>query len=341
MKACLFFLALFVYINCFSQENNNVVLTKLIVYKVLNESFTTEQKPEAIKLFNILTDTNVIYHYDCYEENPLFNNKYKYDGVAIINKLSNKEICSSIYIEIIKTLQHPSLPNDYYDSLINRDYSKEDFPVFSFSEKWVYNTVNFQFYKKVNAIAPKVRVYSLYKEEFLGYKPLLHILFNNSAFESANWTLKNVQYDVCINYYIKRREDVCFGFWTVGDNIEASDRYGFMEHVFTSIDNGTIKAYKDKNKTIEIKSTDDIILSYDSIYCDPVFPPWEESLVVIANKMVNSDLIGIRFVEDWFFDIEKQSFIKKVKAIGFMIEEFDDKTFKSIGYKPLFWVFFD
>lgn len=335
MKRCILFLSLFLCIHSIAQEENRVVMTKLIVYKVLNESFTSEQNTEAVKLFNILTDTNVIYHYDCYEWNPLIDNKYKYDDGEHVYKLSNKEVRSSIYVKTIKTLQHPSKPNDYYDSIIYRDYSIEDFYAFSFSERWEYDTVDFKFYKKANAIAPMVSLFNSQKE-LMGYVTLLHFLLNNNTSENVVWSIKNVQYDVCINEYFSTGE--CFSnSWSVYENIEATDRYDFMEYVFSSIDNASIKAYKDKNKTIEVNSVNEFIeYNYDTLAGQ-----YFDTIIMSVYDISLNEFSHLRFIEDWCFDVENQCFMKKVKAIGFVREEWDKKTFKSKGYRPLFWVFFD
>jgi hypothetical protein len=126
-----------------------------------------------------------------------------------------------------------------------------------------------------------------------------------------------------------------------------------MEYVFRCIDNNSINAYMDSNKTIKINSTEDITLGYDTITLSRNYPPYEKYDTVVVNNMNVEDISGIRFVEDWYFDIKQQTFIKEVKAMGVLLGNYnwdglyDDKYVRLtredeyLAKTPAFWIFFD
>jgi Gliding motility associated protein GldN len=343
MKASILFLSLFLCIHSIAQEENRAVMTNLIEYGVSNYDFTQDQNAEAIKLFNILIDTNVIYNYDCYKGNPLVNNKYKYDGAANLNILSNKEVAYSIYpIDTVK--RYDDILRSYVIDVLRDDYTKEVFPSFSFSERWEYDTVDFQFYKKVNIISLGTSVFTE-ENEYMGGLPLLYVKLKEGCLNDTNLMMKDMVCDVFIN-------SAEFGNWSINDNIEASSRYDFFDFIYSEVDNGKINAYQDFEKNTrfysaeEIKSSSDTLIRMDTIsalFDDNGFVTSFCGLPIMGGRNEIGSYHMVRFIEDWYFDVKQQVFIKRVKAIGFLVPEYDYEKEWVIYHvsTPVFWIFFD
>jgi len=69
-------------------------------------------------------------------------------------------------------------------------------------------------------------------------------------------------------------------------------------------------------------------------------PPYDMIDTVLVTEIRLSDIKRLRFLEEWSMDNKTLAFTKKVAGICPMVERHSE-TGELLGYKPLFWVFFD
>lgn len=334
-KLFVFFSMVFPLLALAQQGKNTVLLTQYITYRV-NTSDYKNYKEFGEKLFDVLTDTNQIYNYSCYKDNPFIENFYNYTD----NKskpFDKQELYKRIYFgrynfstRVPDTLY---FPKDQW-----RNFRNDTTQLFYFGESWEYDTVNINFIKKVNFISPGVKDYD---NDFAlkGYDPIFCIVMKQPFESDTLLRLNNAIYDVKINY------DWFPGAMNTIENIEPTERLTFLKFIFSGIYKGQIKAYNDSAG----------ISPVESIRKKMKYLPdrWIHSggqldtIIEIEYNIEIEDINKIRFIEDWVFDNTHQCFVKKVKAMGFIADpeennlgddhEFVDKHNKN----PLFWIIFE
>ena len=132
------------------------------------------------------------------------------------------------------------------------------------------------------------------------------------------------------------------------ENLEDSKRKKIIPLLIKKVRSGELKAYKpqiNNNKLLLCNDTSCVMsleeienVLYDSIQ---VFVETEVSdshtpAIVSVPKDLN-DMIGLGFVEEWYFDDKKNQFIKKVNAISILEKRLDENG-NLCGYKTLFYI---
>ena len=340
--------------------STTVVLTNDITYRVDVSDFK-EYKLFGEKLFDLLTDSNKLTNYQCYEWNPFEYAFTAYPKVKL-KPLSNWQISRRIYYG----KDYPSINEDggVTNGLIDRfNYKSDTTQLFRFSEKWIYDTVNLKFYKRVDFIRPTVKFFL--DSELKGTRAPYSVMLKQSSIIDTFLYLPNVQYDVLINNSLDPN-----GNWEPDNNIEPTERITFLKFILYNIFDGKIKAYKDSAKTQLITQVEDILnIKYtdelrkiekeylDKRYPNEMFDGYDTHREFYYRGTIEA-INKIRFIEDWIFDDTHQCFLKKVKAMGFMaydqefVRDDEKEVIRVLGKeyekyfvnnprkKPLFWIFF-
>jgi len=149
-----------------------------------------------------------------------------------------------------------------------------------------------------------------------------------------NVVTKRIQYDVPI-----RNADTDMDWWV--QNIEGSNREKLVQDILSQVKGGKVKAYdfiSYKPFTPEEIAT--MMKRVDTISVERSTPPYDLVDTVLVSEIRLSDIVKIRFLEEWSMNDKTLVFTKKVAGICPMAERHTDSG-ELRGYKPLFWVFFD
>ena len=111
---------------------------------------------------------------------------------------------------------------------------------------------------------------------------------------------------------------------------------------------GELKAYKpqiNNNKLLLCNDTSCVmsLQEIENVFYDSVTVLVETEVsdsltpALIAVPKDLNDMIGLGFVEEWYFDDKKNQFIKKVNAISILEKRLDEYG-NLCGYKTLFYI---
>jgi hypothetical protein len=156
----------------------------------------------------------------------------------------------------------------------------------------------------------------------------------NGESPDKNIVTKRIQYDVLI-----RNTDPEMDWWV--QNLEGSNREKLLKDIFQQVTNGQVKAYDFLScKLLTSGEIQDMVKHVDSISVERSTPPYDLVDTVMVKEIRLSDVVKLRFLEEWTMNEKTLAFTKKVAGICPMIERHTDSG-ELRGYKPLFWVFFD
>ena len=156
----------------------------------------------------------------------------------------------------------------------------------------------------------------------------------NGESPDKNVVTKRIQYDVPI-----RNSEPDMDWWV--QNIEGSNREKLLKDIIQQVSNGEVKAYDFLScKPFTKDEIKDMMKHVDSISVERSTPPYDLVDTVMVTEIRLSDIVKLRFLEEWSMNEKTLAFSKKVAGICPMIERRTDSG-ELRGYKPLFWVFFD
>lgn len=157
---------------------------------------------------------------------------------------------------------------------------------------------------------------------------------NRDENKEKNIVTQRIQYDVLI-----RNTEPDMDWWV--QNIEGSNREMLVKNIIKQVTEGKVKAYDFLSytpfTTDEIKT---MMKRIDSISVERSTPPYDLVDTVMISEIRLSEIVKLRFLEEWSMNEKTLAFTKKVAGICPMAERLTE-TGEVRGYKPLFWVFFD
>jgi len=162
------------------------------------------------------------------------------------------------------------------------------------------------------------------------------VLLSCKSGESSDNDLvtKRIQYDVVI-----QNPETDMDWWV--QNIEGSNREKLIRSIIQRVTEGEVKAYDFIScKPYSVSEIQNIMKRTDSISMESPIPPYDMVDTVLVTEIRLSDIKKLRFLEEWSMDNKTLAFTKKVAGICPMVERHSE-TGELLGYKPLFWVFFD
>ena len=144
---------------------------------------------------------------------------------------------------------------------------------------------------------------------------------------------EKIQYDVSIK---SGNPDI--DWWI--DNIEGSYRDKLVSMLLTNALNGEIDVY---DYFTNNKLTDNE-LAYirgrtDTILLQSPDPPYNDTTMIVEQKLEYNDITRVRFLEEWTYDgNDVRTMEKNIIAIAPLLENYDENgNFR--GYQPLFWIY--
>lgn len=144
---------------------------------------------------------------------------------------------------------------------------------------------------------------------------------------------EKIQYDVSIK---SGNPDI--DWWI--DNIEGSYRDKLVSMLLTNALNGEIDVY---DYFTNNKLTDNE-LAYirgrtDTILLQSPDPPYNDTTMIVEQKLEYNDITRVRFLEEWSYDgNDVRTMEKNIIAIAPLLENYDENgNFR--GYQPLFWIY--
>jgi len=144
---------------------------------------------------------------------------------------------------------------------------------------------------------------------------------------------EKIQYDVSI-----KNGNPDIDWWI--DNIEGSYRDKLVSMLLTNALNGEIDVY---DYFTNNKLTDNE-LAYirgrtDTILLQSPDPPYNDTTMIVEQKLEYNDITRVRFLEEWTYDgNDVRTMEKNIIAIAPLLENYDENgNFR--GYQPLFWIY--
>jgi len=169
---------------------------------------------------------------------------------------------------------------------------------------------------------------------------LISVLFIISSCknEGSNSSDKNIiteriQYDVLI-----KSPDVELDWWV--QNIEGAKRESLIKMILDKVTEGKIQAYDFLDKPLTPEAVKNIGSRHDTLFMPSMQPPYEDSTVIINEKLKINDITKLRFLEEWRIDEKTLQIEKKVLGLALMLANYDPNG-DLRGYKQMFWIYFD
>ncbi len=155
---------------------------------------------------------------------------------------------------------------------------------------------------------------------------------NNNETELIPVTSK-IQYDVYIE-----SPNPDYDWWI--SNIPGPQRDDLVNWIFEMAYNGKLEAFDYYNQPLtpgEVKN-----IGFDTVYMTLMrtAEPYEMYDTMVVYSFERSDVVKVRFLEEWYYDDNQESIIKKVLAVAPVLEKYDEAG-DFIANQPLFWLYFD
>jgi len=163
---------------------------------------------------------------------------------------------------------------------------------------------------------------------------LVMISCHRDSDQARNTITRRIQYDVNIKSPDQEME------WWV-QNIEGASREKLLGNIFQQVKSGEVKAYDFFScNLLSVEDVNNLMRRVDSISVQSPIPPYELIDTVVVQELRLSDITKLRFLEEWGMDDKSLAFTKKIAGICPLTEKHTE-TGELLGYRPLFWVFFD
>ena len=146
---------------------------------------------------------------------------------------------------------------------------------------------------------------------------------------------ERIQYPVFIKCPYEEETD----WWR--ENMEGPKREKFVNIILDAALSGKVKAYDYiTDALLSNEQIEGIFNRYDTLVLTRAKPPYDEYDTIINTKLDRKYIHRITFLEEWYFDEKNFKMEKKVVGIAPAITSYGDSA-EILGYRPLFWVYFD
>jgi hypothetical protein len=184
----------------------------------------------------------------------------------------------------------------------------------------------------------------------LGFAKLPNVLNNSPQKFNPNTLFKSVQYDVFFQYIESESEAIdLIMFPTYYHHLYPLEKLHFLKPLFEGVKSGAIDIYSNNKfdeKGHPIKITDNK-LEYISFKEDiPVIDEETGDFAIdndgnlISRELIipytTNDVVGFRFLEEWYLDEKTNTFSKVVKYYAPIFRIMRDGIL--VGKTPLFWI---
>ncbi len=312
-----------------------IILGILAMYSCNNKNNENQTKDSIISSNNALLATKV--EIDCRIPFDNENNPNWVKGLnreKFVNNIFSK-ILSGKFTEIYKRDEKYTISNVEdrmgvkFDTTItfNKKTNKNDTSInkteinlseikeILFNEEWKFDKKEFGFEKKINSWSFIRKFYR--QNDIKQENPRYLITFQIKRNEDTKPELK-IASD--FTYIFEFRDEYL-------DRV-GLDKKGLLNYLIPNIESGKIKVFDpiylvDKSKRV---------------FTPQQFKNYTE--IDFADKDVSKEINKMIYIEDWYLDEKTFNISKKVKALGFVENKYDDKTGEWTD-KILFFIFFE
>lgn len=156
----------------------------------------------------------------------------------------------------------------------------------------------------------------------------------NAQFKNKKQITQRIQYDVFI-----KSPNADYEWWR--ENIEGEKRDVFVRSIVNKALSGKFKVYDYFNKQLTVSEIKSIFNRIDTLQMQSPKPPYNDTTVIVENKLDLSSIVKIRFLEEWYMDEKTMEFAKKTVGIAPISVKYVEGTNEIKGYQPLFWIYLD
>lgn len=219
-----------------------------------------------------------------------------------------------------------------------------------FTEEWTFDQTKGIFEKSIKYITLDKSVADPSDGAYRGQQVQLAFKcgkFSKKNISESRLVKKDIEYTVLFNKDFKAPEE--FGYYEgMAQNaqgrgyIESTVRNQLLISMFQAINDGQLAAMHfdginfnptkakpmskdDFFKRLTVKDTNYV----EDIVKKEMFP------VIVTIKTEISDVVGFRFLEDWYMDYENMCMYKRVKSIVMLKEKIDEHTGEAEGVTPI------
>jgi len=155
------------------------------------------------------------------------------------------------------------------------------------------------------------------------------------AKEQKNYDIvtERIQYDVPIKAPYPDLD-----WWVM--NIEGIKREKLIHMILNMAYDGKVQAYNYLDMPMSAEEVKAIGVRNDTLIMPTMLPPYEDSVVVINERLRVNDIHRIRFLEEWRINEKTLRIEKNVLGIALVLSDYAPNG-ELRGYRPLFWVYFD
>lgn len=259
-------------------------------------------------------------------------------GRIRLNEAGNTVCCTL-------SMQHPFPPYDHEDTLICITADPTDFCGPGFTEFWTFDNRSGAFTKEVKWLSLWTHVFG-WPKKYRGDHPLLNLRTENNT---GSWELlmQDIRYDVFFDEWNQRdnfalQELMGEGYSTY-NYISTENRALLLRRLLQSIESGTLTALdpelfeSGQEVSLDVDQVFSRLDDIDSIGTCP-YPPYEEKYFIVHNYLRLDQIIGLRFIEDWYTDPKDFAFHKAVKIFALLRTDYDHNTGQMKGYTPVFYL---
>jgi hypothetical protein len=162
---------------------------------------------------------------------------------------------------------------------------------------------------------------------------LVIVSCSNSNNNEGTTVTERIQYDVVI-----KTPDADLDWWV--QNIEGMKREWLIKLILDNAGEGKVQAYDYLNTPMTADDVKNIGKRDDTLFMPSMEPPYDDSLVVISERLKISDITKIRFLEEWQINEKTLQISKKVLGMAPMRQDYSPDG-EVRGFKPLFWIYFE
>jgi len=287
-----------------------------------------------------------------YFDPAVFEATASFDGKKIIDKTNGVHIEDDELISGPDTVYRENLQSGEMEQeiLMFEDDVYKKMCGAGFIEEWNFDKNKGGFEKEVKYLSVSEAVFDQQNGDYRGLKPIFAFKagqFNRRNIGELRLIREDIEYNVLFNrdfnFALEGGEmDGMVLTSDAGGYIEPSARYQFLISIVDAINTGQLKVYdydglKFKESKAKALTRDDFFKRLnrtDTVYLEDIY---SGKMVQTEVKMKTelSDVIGIRFFEDWYMDYANMSIYKRVKGIVLLTEKKDLMTGLARGAAPV------
>lgn len=286
-----------------------------------------------------------------YFDPAVFEAEVKYNGSEIVDKTNGVYIKDDEFVVKDTVYTEDLITGDMKRQIV--DLNEDIYKIMAgagFIEEWSFDKSRGDLSKEIKYLSASRPVFDSQNGDYRGLKPMF--AFKAGKFNTRNiGELRLVRESIEYNVLFNRDFSSAFeggemdGMVLTSDAagyIEPSARYQFLISVVDAINSGILKVYdydglsfkESKAKAITRDEFFKRLNSIETVYTEDLYTGDFKPVKVQVQTNL-SDVIGIRFFEDWYMDYANMSMYKRVNGIVFLTEKKDPDTGVARGAAPV------